>query len=211
MAELGKKLQLKPNDSLLLLNAPDTIAEMLAAEGYTFTNAVEVPNIGTYDAVQLFVRDIAELNNFVPQVVPLLKPNALFWIAYPKKSSGMKTDLSRDEGWKTVSGLGYEATRLVALDGTWSSARFRHTTERSKPSTFGVDMPGIDRKNKTVAVPEDMQQALEQAGVLEVFNKLAFTHRKEHVVAVLEAKRPETRAKRIQKAIEALQAKQQKA
>ena len=211
MAELGKKLQLKPNDSLLLLNAPDTIAEMLAAEGYTFTNAVEVPNIGTYDAVQLFVRDIAELNNFVPQVVPLLKPNALFWIAYPKKSSGMKTDLSRDEGWKTVSELGYEATRLVALDGTWSSARFRHTTERSKPSTFGVDMPGIDRKNKTVAVPEDMQQALEQAGVLEVFNKLAFTHRKEHVVAVLEAKRPETRAKRIQKAIEALQAKQQKA
>lgn len=210
MAELGKKLQLKPGNSLLLLNAPDPFADALAAEGYTFTNAAETPHVGTYDAVQLFVRNIEELDMFVPQVVPLLKPNALFWIAYPKKSSGIKTDLSRDEGWKTVAELGYETTRLVALDDTWSSARFRHTSERSKPSTFGMDMPGIDRKTKTVVLPEDMQQALEKAGVLEVFNQLAFTHRKEYAVAVLDAKRPETRAKRIQKTIEDLQAKQQK-
>ncbi|WP_246000993.1 YdeI/OmpD-associated family protein [Pontibacter diazotrophicus] len=60
-----------------------------------------------------------------------------------------------------------------------------------------MDLPGIDRKTKTVTVPEDMQQALEEAGVLEQFKQLAFTHRKEYVVAVLEAKRPETRAKRI--------------
>ncbi|MEJ8803747.1 YdeI/OmpD-associated family protein [Pontibacter sp. H249] len=210
MAELGRKLQLKLGASLLLINAPEHIADALAAEGYTFANAAEPPHVGIYDAVQLFVRNIEELNQLVPQVVPLLKPKGLFWIAYPKKSSGIKTNLNRDEGWKTVIELGYEATRLVALDETWSSARYRHKTERSKPSTFGMDMPGIDRKNKTVTLPEDMQLALEQAGVLEMFGNLAFTHRKEYVVAVLEAKRPETRAKRIQKAVEELQAKQQK-
>ncbi|MBC5993911.1 YdeI/OmpD-associated family protein [Pontibacter cellulosilyticus] len=210
MAEIGKKLQLKHTYSLLLLNAPDQIADALATEGYTFTNAAETPHVGTYDAVQIFVRNKDEMDHFVPQVVLLLKPNALFWVAYPKKSSGIKTDLSRDEGWKTVAALGYEATRLVALGDTWSSARFRHKTERSKPSTFGMDMPGIDRKAKTVVLPEDVQQALEQADLLEVFNQMAFTHRKEYVVAVLDAKRPETRAKRIQKIIDDLQARKQK-
>lgn len=210
MAELGKKLQLKPGNSFLLLNAPEQIAHTLAAEGHTFTHAAETPHVGAYDAVQLFVRNREELDMFVPQVVPLLKPNALFWIAYPKKSSGIKTDLSRDEGWESVAELGYEAIRLVALDDAWSSARFRHASERSKPSAFGMDMPGIDRKTKTVVLPEDMQQALEQAGVLEGFNQLAFTHRKEYAVAVLDAKRPETRAKRIQKMIEDLKAKKKK-
>lgn len=208
MAELGKKLQLKHTYKLLLLNAPMQIADALALEGYTFTNSAEAPHVGAYDAVQLFVRNTDELNHFVPQVLPLLNSDALFWIAYPKKSSGIKTDLSRDNGWQTVTESGYETTRLVSLDDTWSSARFRHKTERSKPSMFGVDMPGIDRAAKTVVLPEDMQQALEQAGVLEKFNRLAFTHRKEYTVAVLDAKRPETRAKRIQKAVDDLAAKQ---
>ncbi|GAB3202855.1 hypothetical protein ABID22_001105 [Pontibacter aydingkolensis] len=210
MPEIGKKLQLKPSQLLLLLNAPDHMADVLLAEGYTFANAIEVPHIGTYDAVQLFVRNKEEVDHFVQQVIPLLKPKAFFWIAYPKKSSGIKTNLSRDEGWKTVAELGYEATRLVALDETWSSVRFRHTSDRDKPSVFGVDMPGIDRKAKTVILPDDMHKALEHGGVLDTFNKLAFTHRKEYALPVLEAKRPETRVKRIQKTLEDLQAKQQK-
>lgn len=210
MTELGKKLQLKPDHKILLLNAPEHIANELAAEGYTFTNAIEVPHVGVFDAVQLFVRNTKELENFAPQVIPLLKQNTLFWIAYPKKSSGIKADLSRDQGWKTVTDLGYEINRLVALDDTWSSARFRHKAERDKPSMFGVDMPGIDRKTKMVVLPDDMHLALKNAGVLDYFEKLAFTHRKEYAVAVLEAKRPETRAKRIQKTIDELLAKKQK-
>ena len=207
MAEFGKKLQLKPAHKILLLNAPVQIADALATEGFTFTNLAEAPHVGAYDAVQLFVRNTDELNHFVPQVLPLLNPDAIFWIAYPKKSSGIKTDLSRDNGWKAVTGLGYETTRLVSLDDTWSSARFRHKTERSKPSMFGVDLPGIDRNTKTVVLPEDMEEALAQAGVLEKFNQLAFTHRKEYTVAILEAKRPETRRKRIDKVVNDLTAR----
>ncbi|WP_299817865.1 YdeI/OmpD-associated family protein [uncultured Pontibacter sp.] len=207
MAELGKKLQLKTDSHVLLLNAPDGFAKVLAGEGYTYENATEVPESGAFEAVQLFVRNVEELNRFVPQVVPLLKPNVLFWIAYPKKSSGIKTDLSRDDGWKAVTVLGYESTRLVSLDTTWSSARYRRASERAKPSVFGIDLPGIDRKTKTVIVPDDMQEALRQAGVESIFDKLAFTHRKEYVLAVLDAKRPETKAKRMQKIIDDLQAK----
>ncbi|GAB3541698.1 YdeI/OmpD-associated family protein [Pontibacter brevis] len=160
--------------------------------------------MGTYDAVQLFVQSKEELEKFRPQAIAVLKPGALLWIAYPKKTSGIKTNLNRDNGWETILALGYSGVRQIAIDETWSALRFRHQSERKEASTFGVDMPGIDRKTKTVTVPEDMQQALEEAGLLEQFNQLAFTHRKEYVMAVLEAKRPETRVKRINKAIELL-------
>ncbi|WP_162054074.1 YdeI/OmpD-associated family protein [Pontibacter pamirensis] len=202
MSELTKKLQLKRDYKLLLLNAPEAFAQALSAEGCNYTRTAQAPAVGTYDAVLLFVQRQEELESLVPQAVALLKPEAMLWIAYPKKSSGIKTDLNRDNGWEAIAALGYSGVRQVAIDETWSALRFRHQAERKEASKLGVDMPGIDRKTKTVTVPEDMQQALKEAGVLEQFNQLAFTHRKEYVVAVLEAKRPETKAKRISKAIE---------
>lgn len=208
MPELAKKLQLKPDHELLLLNAPEVFAQALSAEGYSFTRADEAPAAGTYDVVHLFVQRKEDLEKSGPQAIALLKPEGMLWIAYPKKSSGIKTDLNRDSGWETMSALGYSGVRQVAIDDAWSALRFRHQSERKEASVFGVDLPGIDRKTKTVTVPEDMQQALEEAGLLEQFNQLAFTHRKEYVMAVLEAKRPETRAKRISKAIEQLARKQ---
>ncbi|MFD2999962.1 YdeI/OmpD-associated family protein [Pontibacter toksunensis] len=204
MSELAKKLQLKPSHNLLLLNAPEAFAQALSAAGYTFTRADEAPAVDTYDAVQLFVQSKEELEKLGPQAVAMLKPEGMLWIAYPKKASGIKANLNRDKGWEALFSLGYSGVRQVAINDTWSALRFKHKTERKEASTFGVDMPGIDRKTKTVTVPEDMQQALEEAGLLDQFSQLAFTHRKEYVVAVLEAKRPETRAKRIGKTIEQL-------
>jgi uncharacterized protein YdeI (YjbR/CyaY-like superfamily) len=53
----------------------------------------------------------------------------------------------------------------------------------------------------TFDVPEDLAAALE-AGVREGFDKLSFSHRREHVAAINDAKKPETRARRIAKAVE---------
>jgi hypothetical protein len=208
MTAIGKKLQLKPEQRLLLLNAPEPIVSILSAEGYHVTNETNLQHVGVFNAVQLFVRNTDELNDFIPEVVPVLKPNTLLWIAYPKKSSGVKTDISRDTGWGTVKALGYEMTRLVSLDDTWSSARCKHISERSKPSKFGVDLPGIDRKAKIVVLPKEMHEALKGAGVLDVFTSLSFSHRREYAVSVIEAKRAETRAKRIKKIIEQLMLRQ---
>ncbi|WP_255594430.1 YdeI/OmpD-associated family protein [Pontibacter sp. HSC-14F20] len=202
MQDIAKKLNLKSGWQVLVLNAQAGIAEGLTAQGI---DVHSTPAVGiAYDAVQVFATDSRELNYYVPLAVPSLKRNGLLWVAYPKKSSGIKSDLNRDNGWEAVSGLGYAAVRQVAIDDTWSSLRFKHKSERSAPSKFGVDAPGIDRKNRTVEIPQDLREALESAGLLETFEKLAFTHRKEHVLAIQEAKRPETRANRIGKTIEML-------
>lgn len=63
-----------------------------------------------------------------------------------------------------------------------------------------------DDQPRTVEVPEDLAAALAEAGAADAFAALSYTKRKEAVAAVEGAKRPETRARRIAKTVEAVQA-----
>jgi uncharacterized protein YdeI (YjbR/CyaY-like superfamily) len=65
-----------------------------------------------------------------------------------------------------------------------------------------------DTEPRVVEVPEDFQQALDQDPAAQTaFEKMSYTHQREYVNAILEAKRDETRRKRIAKSIEMLKAK----
>ena len=61
----------------------------------------------------------------------------------------------------------------------------------------------LDEAERTVELPEDLAAALDTIpGGRNVWDKASFTHRREYVEALLDAKRPETRAKRLEKAID---------
>ncbi len=62
----------------------------------------------------------------------------------------------------------------------------------------------LDTAPREVTPPDDFTAALDTAGLRAAFDKLAPSHRKEHVRAIDDAKTPETRARRIDKAIEKL-------
>lgn len=59
----------------------------------------------------------------------------------------------------------------------------------------------LDTAPREVEMPKDLEAALKKAGLTKTFAGLAFTHRKEHVRAIEEAKAPETRLRRIEKAV----------
>ncbi|MGC4942562.1 YdeI/OmpD-associated family protein [Kribbella sp. DT2] len=61
-----------------------------------------------------------------------------------------------------------------------------------------------DTTERTVEIPPDLATALADAGLREAFDRLSYSHRREQVNAVLDAKKPETRARRIAKAVEML-------
>lgn len=65
----------------------------------------------------------------------------------------------------------------------------------------------LDTAPREVEVPKDLAAALRKAGARAAFDKLAFTHRKEHVRSIEEAKAPETRVRRIEKAVAMVVAK----
>jgi hypothetical protein len=109
---LAEKLQLKPGAGIRVLHAPAGLA-------------LDLPADPAAEAALLFVTSLAELDARAPSVLKTLVPDALFWIAYPKKTGAIRTDIHRDCGWPPVTAAGLEGVRLVAIDATWSAMRFR--------------------------------------------------------------------------------------
>lgn len=64
-------------------------------------------------------------------------------------------------------------------------------------SFYTVDM-AVDAAPRTVEVPDDLRAAISAAGLDASWDALAYTHRKEHVRSVEDAKKPETRARRVE-------------
>jgi uncharacterized protein YdeI (YjbR/CyaY-like superfamily) len=62
----------------------------------------------------------------------------------------------------------------------------------------------LDTSERVVSVPKDLAKALADGGVRETFNALSHTHRKEYVDWIEEAKREETRGRRVARAVELL-------
>ena len=71
------------------------------------------------------------------------------------------------------------------------------------PGTYSVDIQ-VDTAERTVEVPGDLAEALRAAGVTDAWERQSYTNRKEFVRGVEEARKPETRARRIAKVVATL-------
>lgn len=126
---LVKKLLLKPGYSLLILNAPDGYLQMLnpLPEGVEIQTQVEAQK--TFDFVQVFVHNKADVDSYTPTVIQATRTGGLLWLAFSKKSSKIKTDISRDSGWESLNAAGWQGVTLISLDDTWSAFRARPVSE----------------------------------------------------------------------------------
>jgi hypothetical protein len=61
---------------------------------------------GKFDWIQIFVKSKAELDALAPKAAKALKPESILWISFPKGSSKIQTDLTRDKGWEGLQKLG---------------------------------------------------------------------------------------------------------
>jgi hypothetical protein len=83
------------------------------------------------DFVQLFVRDVAELERLAPQAIGSLKPDGLLWICFRKGGRKAGSDLSRDVLWRLMEPRGLVGVTLVAIDDEWSAMRFRPSASKA--------------------------------------------------------------------------------
>ncbi|MES2389860.1 MAG: YdeI/OmpD-associated family protein [Bacteroidota bacterium] len=123
---------------------------------------------------------------------------AKIWIAWPKKSSGIKSDLSRDSTWAVTYEFGLVPVSNISINETWSALRFKKSNGANAASenhNLFIDRNPAERPE--LIVPAEMQEILEAGGVNEKFNQLSYTHRKEYIEWVTGAKRPETKIKRL--------------
>jgi hypothetical protein len=120
---LLKKLRMQPGHRALILNAPagylDELGEL--PEGVEVEEQLD----GTFDFVQVFAKDLAELERLAPLAADAVAYDGLLWVSYPKKSSKMESDLTRDVVWQEVAKTGLRAVSQISVDDVWSAIRFR--------------------------------------------------------------------------------------
>lgn len=117
MNELLKKLRYKQGPAIVM-NAPEEYQSLIEESD---------SEIDKKDFVLLFANNSEEVKTWLPKALSILEADAIFWIAFPKKSSKVKTDISRDVLFRLVQELSeYRAVSNVSLDEKWSALRFRH-------------------------------------------------------------------------------------
>jgi len=120
---LAKKLQMKTGMCALVIAAPPGYLKRLAPlpEGFSISSRPS----GTYLFVQAFITRLAEIAKYARMFSRHAASDALVWLAYPKKTSGRDTDLSRDAIREKMSSMGWNAVSIVAIDEIWAALRFR--------------------------------------------------------------------------------------
>ena len=119
---LAKKLGIKEGSRVALVGAPDGFRGELEGlpDGVSFVTSVQ----GQLDLILFFAKTRSELTRNFTRLAAKLAPTGMLWIAWPKKASGVATDLS--DGVVREIGLdaGLVDVKVCAVNEIWSGLKF---------------------------------------------------------------------------------------
>ena len=204
-----EKLQLKEEKNLLIQGLPSSVEKQFAKLAYN-KNLTPLLKTRKIDFALIFAINQLQLNNILKEVFPALHPESKLWIAYPKTTSKIVSDLNRDASWEILSKNDYEAVRQVTLDHVWTAMRFKkldqipnrnRTFVEFKSANIKVD----DFEKRLIALPIELDKlfgAHEEAR--EFFISLSILNQKEYLSWIQGAKKEETKQKRLESTLEKL-------
>ena len=119
---LPRKLGIKPRSRLGLIGAPHDFDQVLGElpPGVTVHRRVR----GSFDVLVIFVQKRSELERRLPALKQALDQAGGLWVAWPKRASGVVTDLGEGTVRELGLGSGLVDNKVCAIDATWSGLRF---------------------------------------------------------------------------------------
>lgn len=137
LPNLLEKLQYTEQKNILIQGLPSSIEKQFAK--LTFAkNVTPLLKSRRIDFALIFAVNENQLSGILREVIPALHKEGIFWIAFPKSTSKISTDLSRACSWDCVHSQGYETLHEVALDHVWTAARFTHKAILKQPARKSV-------------------------------------------------------------------------
>jgi len=206
---IAKKLQIKRGQSWLFYSAPHNYLQLI--EPLPEATAAAFNPVGSFDGIQLFVLNNAELIEGLKVITPLLKANTVFWVTYPKKSSGIKSDLEMMGNWDEPAKYGLHVVTAASINEVWTALRFRIDGQSKQSETRNEAIKTneysayIDVEKKLIMLPPEMVEVLgKSSAAMNFYQSLSYSNRKEYVVWILSAKQATTKTDRLQKMVEKL-------
>lgn len=118
---LPKKLGIKEGHRVVLVSPPGHLAELLGdlPPGVTILRQARPP----YDVVLLFVTERRVLARRLPELAAKMDRAGGLWVCWPKRASGVATDVTEDTVRDVALPLGLVDNKVCAVDATWSGLR----------------------------------------------------------------------------------------
>ena len=121
---LFEKLQLADEKNLLIQGLPSSIEKQFSKLSFC-KNMTPLLKTRKIDFALVFAVNHHQLCNILDEIFPALHIESKLWIAYPKTSSKIASDLNRDCSWQILSENEYESVAEVTLDHVWTAMHFK--------------------------------------------------------------------------------------
>jgi hypothetical protein len=118
---LAQKLGIKPGQKVATIGAPPGYKKLLSPlpDSVSFTRQIDAN--ATF--LHLFVSTRAALEQELKRLRTLIADTGVLWVSWPKKSSGVPTDITEDVIREVCLPLGFVDVKVCAVDETWSGLK----------------------------------------------------------------------------------------
>jgi len=120
---LFEKLQLEDEKNLLIQGLPSTIENQFSKLSFS-KNVTPLLKTRKIDFALVFALNSNQLYRILSEVCPALHAAGKLWVAYPKATSKITSDLNRDCSWNSLTDQGFETGEIVEMDYVWSAQLF---------------------------------------------------------------------------------------
>ena len=118
---LAQKLSLKDGMRVWFADMPGSVRAEIEEAGVTLSEE-EVPTPGLHSA-HIFVSDRAEMEKQLATLREMIDPAGEIWVSWPKKASGVTTDITEDTIRDVALPMGFVDIKVCAVDAIWSGLK----------------------------------------------------------------------------------------
>ena len=141
------KLNVKNEKNILVQGLPSSIEKQFAKLSFA-KNLTPLLKSRKIDFALLFAVSENQLNSILSDIMPALKSDTKLWVAHPKVTSKIITDLNREGSCSKLNDMGYEVVDVVSLDHVWQAVNFQKNEEELVEEAMKVSR----KSNRALAV-----------------------------------------------------------
>lgn len=226
---LFEKLEISNQKNFLIQGLPSSIEKQFIKLSYS-KNVTPLLKTKKIDFALVFAINGNQLNGILKEVLPNLSSEAKLWVAYPKSTSKIASDLNRDCSWQILSDNHFVGDCEVTLDHVWTalqfnqqlpevieepvleqeeneevSAQFDEVVMENFAETKRVEVKGVGFTKELIVTPSELEKMFTRhQQAREFFHNLSRSHQEEYVNWIEGAKRESTRVRRLEATVEKL-------
>ncbi len=151
LVNIFERLELNDEKNLLIQGIPSTLEKYFTKLSFA-KNVTPLLKSKKIEFALVFALNYQQLSVILKEVIPALKNKGKLWIAYPKPTSKIVSDLNRDCNWDCLCTRGFGKIDEVVIDHVWTAIRFCTAAASEEQKELDLEDLHIDATVKDVVV-----------------------------------------------------------